>query len=582
MAGIRLYDSWGNTVSENFMKNCYCGIKLDWNSDHNIITGNTITNNCIGLGTYDVFSAFPENNTIYHNNLIGNEDQVSIPTGMLGNHWDNGTVGNYWSDYIGIDGDGDGIGEIPYVIDKNNQDNYPLTNRSYLLVPYEAQGSSPWCWAASTAMILRYYDKPVHVWDVGKTELVNLWLRQIESYIHKTYPGEFEIQIGSYSSISEQTREDIEGNLSKGYPVLLNVNPPGLTTHDVVVTGFNSSGFFINDPSGALFKGFESSATYPYIHEFVMWDQLQPLICKELLSSDVFLVIKGTPSPIDATLFLTNGEVGIRTIHDSDSGKGACIDYGTVGWDLYWRRIGWHPLSWDSKDSLRYYYQIFNHKDQEVRFDFQLQIEGEDQVVYYGKNISDIPVSAFDFRLVWEQTEIPLEDYLIAGQKYMVTAKVNYHGSPEIIDSVTLPSIYYGVKSIMFATECPVRMLVTDPDGLRVGFDPISNLTANEIPDALYYYGNGSEGEVISIPNQKDGNYTVTVFGIENGTYNLTCTSLNETGFLSTESFTNIPIEESDSQIYIIPAFPSSLILPIFMIATLLAVIVYRRKRQCE
>lgn len=447
-----------------------------------------------------------------------------------------------------------------------------------LSVPYEAQGNAGWCWAASTAMILRYYGKPIHVWDVGKTELVNLWLRQIESYIHQTYPGEFETQIGSYSSISEQTREDIEENLSKGYPVLLNVNPPGLTTHNVVVTGFNSSGFFINDPSGALFKGFESSATYPYIHEFVTWDQLQPLICKELLTDDVFLVIKGTPSPIDATLFLTNGEVGIRTIHDSDSSEGVCIDYGTVGWDLYWRRVGWHPLSWDSKDSLQYHYEIFNHKDQGARFDFHFQIKGEDQVVYYEKDISDILVSAFDFRLVWEQAEIPLKDYLIVGQKYVVTARINCHESTEIIDSVTLPPIYYGVKSIMFATECPVRILVTDPDGLRTGYDPMLNQTVNEIPDALYYHVNGSETEIISIPNQKDGNYSVSVYGVEGGTYNFTCTTMDETGSISTESLMNIPIEKDESQTYIIPEFPSSFILLLFIIATLILAAVCRRK----
>ena len=50
--------------------------------------------------------------------------QVYIKTSV--NVWDNGSNGNYWSDYTGDDAGGDGIGDTPYVIDENNQDRYPL------------------------------------------------------------------------------------------------------------------------------------------------------------------------------------------------------------------------------------------------------------------------------------------------------------------------------------------------------------------------------------------------------------------------------------------------------------------------
>jgi len=44
------------------------------------------------------------------------------------NVWDDGypSGGNYWSDYAGVDADGDGIGDTPYIIDDNNIDHYPL------------------------------------------------------------------------------------------------------------------------------------------------------------------------------------------------------------------------------------------------------------------------------------------------------------------------------------------------------------------------------------------------------------------------------------------------------------------------
>jgi len=42
--------------------------------------------------------------------------------------WDNGCEGNYWSIYNETDLNRDGIGDTPYIIDGNNQDNYPLMN----------------------------------------------------------------------------------------------------------------------------------------------------------------------------------------------------------------------------------------------------------------------------------------------------------------------------------------------------------------------------------------------------------------------------------------------------------------------
>ena len=44
------------------------------------------------------------------------------------NFWDNGTGGNYWSNYTGVDSNGDRIGDTSHIINKNNQDNYPRMN----------------------------------------------------------------------------------------------------------------------------------------------------------------------------------------------------------------------------------------------------------------------------------------------------------------------------------------------------------------------------------------------------------------------------------------------------------------------
>ena len=44
------------------------------------------------------------------------------------NNLDNGSRGNYWSNYNGTDNDGNGIGDNPHFVYENNQDKYPLMN----------------------------------------------------------------------------------------------------------------------------------------------------------------------------------------------------------------------------------------------------------------------------------------------------------------------------------------------------------------------------------------------------------------------------------------------------------------------
>jgi len=65
-------------------------------------------------------------NSIYLNCFINNNENA-FDDGS-NNRWDNGTMGNYWSNYNGSDPDGNGIGNIPYMISGSagSQDNFPL------------------------------------------------------------------------------------------------------------------------------------------------------------------------------------------------------------------------------------------------------------------------------------------------------------------------------------------------------------------------------------------------------------------------------------------------------------------------
>ena len=88
--------------------------------------------------------------TVFNNNFVDNQEQVKVSTSWMDYgtpqnipaqaingtdivSWDNGTVGNYWSDYQSrypdaTQNNNTGTFNIPYTIDANNKDNHPLTN----------------------------------------------------------------------------------------------------------------------------------------------------------------------------------------------------------------------------------------------------------------------------------------------------------------------------------------------------------------------------------------------------------------------------------------------------------------------
>lgn len=138
-SGIQIGYSHRNTILNNsVVGNKRQGIRLYY-SDNNLARHNIIANtNGRGLSLTE-----SNNNQIHHNRIINNSGQAWDDVGT--NQWDDGypSGGNYWSDYVGVDLNSgpnqdipgsDGIGDTPYVIDADSQDDYPILNLSLVML----------------------------------------------------------------------------------------------------------------------------------------------------------------------------------------------------------------------------------------------------------------------------------------------------------------------------------------------------------------------------------------------------------------------------------------------------------------
>jgi parallel beta-helix repeat protein len=130
--GVAVWGGTSNIITGNRIVDNVRGITFESATKKNRAFGNNITGNFRGLWIQG-----SQNNSIYNNNFDNNTLNVFIVgeavihgsqrvVTPLMNTFDNGTVGNYWSDYNGTDDNRDRTGDTPYVIDAFNQDNYPL------------------------------------------------------------------------------------------------------------------------------------------------------------------------------------------------------------------------------------------------------------------------------------------------------------------------------------------------------------------------------------------------------------------------------------------------------------------------
>jgi parallel beta-helix repeat protein len=151
-SGIWFAFSINNSIVGNNVANNDVGISLPYASDSSIVGNGIAENGDWGIYLYKAYDTIMRENNltsnnygiflddyssswVYHNNFAGNTIQAYCSLSSI-TSWDDGypSGGNYWSDYGGLDANTDGIGDMPYVVDAENVDRYPLMKRWPLLM----------------------------------------------------------------------------------------------------------------------------------------------------------------------------------------------------------------------------------------------------------------------------------------------------------------------------------------------------------------------------------------------------------------------------------------------------------------
>jgi nitrous oxidase accessory protein len=119
-----------NLVVGNTIEGSGCALGMGYGSN-NIFYGNLLTNNANSLSIGGT-NLEVDNNLFYYNMFINNAQTFEANWQVIGtNAFDNGSVGNYWSDYLtkypnAAEIDNSGIWNAPYIVYNNVTDNYPL------------------------------------------------------------------------------------------------------------------------------------------------------------------------------------------------------------------------------------------------------------------------------------------------------------------------------------------------------------------------------------------------------------------------------------------------------------------------
>ena len=186
------YSSNGNVIADNVIENSGSkygggGITLLYS------LSNTVVRNSINGVMWAMAMQGSNGSMIFHNNFLNNQEQVHTFSPNVNNSFDNGFEGNFWIDYSGKDGDGDGIGDTPYSTPH-------VTDRCPLMVPWSEN---------------RTYERPME-----KKPINSRWIQKLYTFSNST------LGLPPIGYAFNRTLAEIALKVTCGYDGFVNVTVP--------------------------------------------------------------------------------------------------------------------------------------------------------------------------------------------------------------------------------------------------------------------------------------------------------------------------------------------------------------------
>lgn len=591
-----MYNNLENNIASANTSATSRGIAISY-SKYNSLVGNKISNNWRGL-EFSVSSG----NEIYHNNFIDNFGyQIFIYNSYNSYNQSYSAGGNYWSDYTGQDlksgtnqdqFGSDGIGDIPYTFQGlfcifqdcwwlTLQDRYPFMKESGWELPA---------------------NQPPTISDLGQFKSDGIISIEEGGITTESSPD------NPYNSliIFKATLNDPDNDQVK-LQVEIKEYGQEFNEQDLLESDFVSSGATVSLTRFGLVQGVYKWRTravdekgnasdwqefgvlgnvdfevklvplytqryspYPSESETLIWSRLQYGTgnYKECFDDELkYSAIRNCGCAITSEVMLLRFHDVTTDINNNDVNPGTFNEWlANPDNNGYWPNGGvkWEKIQEYSKDESGFARVIYDgpikFKD---NFTLDLYLDNLKPVILYEKVlVQGVSTSHFivaDGKLA---TTYTVKDSAWYETRHLTQATApytqNYNNYFYGLRLFSPALALRGVDSISLNLASPAELLVTDPQGRKLGKDPINNIEYNEIPDGSYYQeGIGNpfaetptptkESKNIWIPDPLDGEYNIRVIGTDSGTYTLDFLAYNEAGESTSATFEGVTDAEVTS-----------------------------------